>query len=162
MDETARALSDLSAIDDQIAGGGDTVSRLIRRRGALRKAIAPVHLAAYDAVGRLRRRPVIVAVRRAHCGGCHLRVPPQLESSLRQDRRLAPCPHCHRLLYAPGAAERNVTSGPARDPAPDEASPRTAKRPAAVVRRPTAGRRVDFVEAGPALAPALSVRRSIG
>jgi hypothetical protein len=97
--------------------GGDLLPVLVRRRGALRKKIAPVHLAAYDALERFRRRPIVVPVRRSHCGGCQLRVPPQLESLLRRNRTLISCPHCHRLLYFPGeerigrAAER-----PAPDP----------------------------------------------
>ena len=137
MDETARALSDLSAIDDQIAGtnGGGPASVLVRRRGALRKTIAPVHLAAYDALGRFHRRPVIVAVRRSHCGGCHLRVPPQLESSLRRFRGLAPCPHCHRLLYVSGAAQQSAVPAGDRPASAAAAAPRS-ERPAPRPRAP--------------------------
>jgi hypothetical protein len=132
MDETARTITDLSAVEDQIAGmsGGDLLTVLVRRRGALRKKIAPVHLAAYDALERFRRRPVVVPVRRSHCGGCQLRVPPQIESLLRRNRTLISCPHCHRLLYFPAgetgrSAERSpsATGGAAPEIAPPAAAP---------------------------------------
>lgn len=126
MDETARALADLSAIEDQIAGmnGGELLPVLVRRRGALRRKVPTAHLAAYDALERFHRRPVVVPVRRSHCGGCHLRVPPQLESLLRRNPALMACPHCQRLLYLPREDRAESASAPsskaasARPPVP--------------------------------------------
>jgi hypothetical protein len=102
--ETVRALTDLSAVDDQLSARETLVEGLVlaleERRAALRVTIPGLLLAAYDGLGRVGRRPVVVPVRGAHCGGCYLRVPPQLDSLLRRSQSLCACPHCGRLLYA--------------------------------------------------------------
>jgi hypothetical protein len=70
------------------------------RRAALREALPSLFLAAYDALCRAGRRPVVVPVRGAHCGGCYLRLPPQLYSSIPRRQSPCTCPHCGRLLYS--------------------------------------------------------------
>jgi hypothetical protein len=109
MDRTVRALTDLAAVDDQLSGRGALMDGLVlaleERRVALRKAIPGVFLAVYDALGLVGRRPVVVPVRGAHCGGCYLRLPPQLDSSIRRRQSLCPCPHCRRLLYSSARSE---------------------------------------------------------
>lgn len=115
MDRTLRALTDLCAFDDRLSGReaiiDEPVLALEERRAALRKTIPGLFLAAYDALGRQGRRPILVPVRRAHCGGCYLRLPPQLYSSIRRRQSLYPCPHCGRLLYSsPRAEESEATS----------------------------------------------------
>jgi hypothetical protein len=116
MDKTARALTNLSSVDDQLSKRetlmAGLASALEERRTALREAIPGPFLAAYDALGR-GRRPVIVAVRGAHCGGCYLRLPPQLDSAIRRRQSLCSCPHCGRLLYSSqraGDSERTTES----------------------------------------------------
>ena len=104
MDKTVRALTDLAAVDDQLSGreavADGLAPALEKRRAALRKAIPGVFLAVHDALGQVGRRPVVVPVRGAYCGGCYLRLPPQLDSSIRRRQSLCPCPHCRRLLYS--------------------------------------------------------------
>jgi predicted nucleic acid-binding Zn-ribbon protein len=105
MDRTARTLTDLSAVDDQLSGkdalmDGRTLA-LEQHRAALREAIPRDFLAAYDALGRVGRRPVVVEVRGGHCSGCYLRLQPQLDSTIRRRQSLCSCPHCGRLLYSP-------------------------------------------------------------
>lgn len=143
MDNTVRALADLSAIDDQLAVEG-LVPRLQARRAALREAIPDVFLAAYDVLDRARRRPVVVAVRRAHCSGCYLRLPPQLDVSVRRRQSLSICPHCGRLLFAPlpageGAAASDASQGSGERPSRDVAGSKPARRQPAprLARRPT-------------------------
>src|SRR6266545_313048 len=78
MDKTVRALEDLSATDSQLGGDAPLTAEFVRalekRRAALRDAIPEAFLAAYDALGRMGRRPAVVQVRNAHCGGCCLRL----------------------------------------------------------------------------------------
>jgi hypothetical protein len=108
MEETVRALADLAAIDLQLTAGvapGEEFTRAIaRRRNALRKRIPGSLLESYDSLVRMGRRPAVVPASNAHCGGCHLRLPPQVDSSLRRRQSLCPCPHCRRLLYLPSGA----------------------------------------------------------
>jgi hypothetical protein len=105
MDRTVRALTELGTVDDQLSEKealmDGLATALEERRATLRKAIPGFFLAAYDALRRTGRRPVVVQVQGAHCGGCYLRLPPQLDSSIRRRQSLCLCPHCGRLLYTP-------------------------------------------------------------
>src|SRR6266498_5726223 len=109
MDKAVRALEDLSATDSQLGGDAPLTAEFVRalekRRAALRDAIPEAFLAAYDALGRVGRRPAVVPVRNAHCGGCYLRLPPQLAAAIRHRQSLCSCPHCRRLLYSPAPPE---------------------------------------------------------
>lgn len=151
MDKTVRALNDLSATDlqlrDDSASTNASVRALRKRRAALREAIPGVILVAYDALDRIGRRPVAVQVRNAHCGGCYLRLPPQLASAVRHRLTLLACPHCRRLLYSPAPEEGENTKQsqpePERSPVKARASKGvrriSARRPARED-RPAAGR----------------------
>src|SRR5713226_4657032 len=118
MDRTVRALTDLSAVDDQLSRKealmGRGVLTLKARRAVLREAIPKVLLTAYDALARMGRRPVVVEVRGVHCSGCYLRLPPQLGSSIRRRQSLCPCPHCRRLLYMPPSTQESEISDASR------------------------------------------------
>ena len=149
MDKTVRALEDLSATDGQLRGGAPLTDTFIRtlekRRTALRDAIPESFLLAYDALGRMGRRPAVVAIRKAHCGGCYLRLPPQLDSAIRRRQSLRACPHCLRLLYSPAPAESENASGaqagPERPPVkitPSKRLSRFPERRSARERRPPA------------------------
>jgi hypothetical protein len=122
MHETVRALTGLSALDEQLSGKeplmADLALALEERRASLRETIPGVLLAAYDALGRTGRRPIVVAARGGHCSGCYLRLPPQLDSTIRRRLSMPPCPHCGRLLYphgrmsdGDGASEGNHETG---------------------------------------------------
>jgi hypothetical protein len=143
MDRTVRALTDLSAVDDQLSGKEVLMDGLAlaleERRAALRAAIPGVFLAAHDALGRVGRRPVVVQVHGGHCGGCYLRLPPQLDSVIRRRQSLCLCPHCRRLLYSsPRAGEGENTNESKHKlgdhPAMDGMAPKRVRR--------TAGRRL--------------------
>ncbi len=109
---TVRALAELSEVDHRLAGAAKLkrmAQTLEGRRAALREAIPGNYLAAYDDLGRAGRRPVVAPlVNGAHCGGCHMRVPPQLGAFVRRGQSVCSCPHCRRLLYfaAPAAESK--------------------------------------------------------
>src|SRR6266542_2591183 len=151
MDRTVRALEDLSATDSQLGGNAPLTAEFVRalekRRAALRDAIPEAFLVVYDALGRMGRRPAVVQVRNAHCGGCYLRLPPQLNSAIRHRQSLRSCPHCRRLLYSPAPGEGESASESKPDlEHPSKGSPSKrllripARRPAREP-RPSAARR---------------------
>ncbi len=112
IENAVQTLTDLSTVDDALTDAGPPECarqlELKDRRAALRGRIPEIVLTTYDALARTRRRPVVVAVRSAHCGGCHLRIPPQLDYAIRRRESLSVCPHCRRLLYPapPSAAQK--------------------------------------------------------
>lgn len=144
MDRTVRALADLAAVDRRLSDTGALTQGLAlsleESRAALRATIPGVFLAAHDALCRRGRRPVVVEARGGHCGGCYLRLPPQLDSAIRRRQSLHLCPHCRRLLYSSPRAEEGESTnaskpGPGDHSAMNEIAP---KRP-----RRIAGRRSD-------------------
>ncbi len=145
MDKTIRALNDLSATDlqlrDDTASTDASVNALRKRRARLRKAIPDVILVAYDALDRIGRRPVAVEVRNAHCGGCYLRLPPQLASAIRHRLTLRSCPHCRRLLYSPAPEESENANKSKPEPELPQVKARTSKRVRRISgRRPSRGK----------------------
>lgn len=113
---TVRALAELSEVDHRLAGAGPLKDRVTRnlegRRAVLRETIPGTFLAAYDDLGRAARRPAVVPLVRGACGGCCMRVPPQLGAVVRRGQSVCSCPHCRRLLYAvPRDAESADGSG---------------------------------------------------
>jgi hypothetical protein len=137
MDKTVRALEDLTTTDGQLRSDAPLTKRLInslkKRRAALRGSIPDTFLAAYDALGRMGRRPAVVEVRNSACGGCFLRLPPQLDSAIRHRQSLRSCPHCRRLLYSPAPAEGDNPSAAKpeieRSPAKGTPSKRVRRSP---------------------------------
>lgn len=159
MEETVRALADLASIDQQLsaAADGDEFSRaIVRRRTALRKRIPGSLLETYDSLVRMGRRPAVVPASNAHCGGCHLRLPPQLDSSLRRRQSLCPCPHCRRLLFVPNGADDGAKDGEGETQQPRKVRPAT--RPARARRGRPADPRPLAVQNPSALARALDSR----
>jgi hypothetical protein len=145
MDKTVIALNDLSATDlrlrDDTALTDVSARTLRKRRAALRKEIPGVILVAYDALDRMGRRPVAVQVRNAHCGGCYLRLPPQLASAVRHRLTLRSCPHCRRLIYSPPPEESENTNGSKPEPKLPPVKASTSKRVRRISgRRPSRGK----------------------
>lgn len=140
---TVRALAELSEVDGRLSGAGALTDRVLRalerQRAALREAIPRNFLAAYDDLGHAGRLPAVVPlVRGAHCGGCYMRVPPQLGSFVRGGQSVCSCPHCRRLLYAvPGDAESADGNG-SKPRSPEGKTARKRATPTPKRRAPTA------------------------
>ena len=71
------------------------------RREASRRRVARALLERYQTLLDAGRSPVIAAIERGSCSGCHLRLPTMLESQARRSPAVHTCPHCRRILYAP-------------------------------------------------------------
>ena len=57
--------------------------------------------ATYQRLATQRNGQAVAQVRDETCGGCHLKVQPQLVSEIRQQDKLTTCPHCQRILLWP-------------------------------------------------------------
>jgi len=73
-------------------------------RGKLIARVQPELYTAYQqAAQRAGGLAVVEVMADETCGGCYLRVRPQLISEVRKQERLVPCPHCKRLLFWPAS-----------------------------------------------------------
>jgi predicted nucleic acid-binding Zn-ribbon protein len=57
--------------------------------------------AMYQRLATLRHGQAVVYVQDGTCGGCYLKVQPQLVSEIRRQEKLIVCPHCQRMLLWP-------------------------------------------------------------
>ena len=71
-----------------------------KRRQTSIKLSADV-LEVYEKLAAQHDRSVVVHVRDGTCGGCHLKVLPQLVSDIRLQESLHTCPHCRLILLWP-------------------------------------------------------------
>jgi predicted nucleic acid-binding Zn-ribbon protein len=70
------------------------------RREASRRRVARALLDQYESLLEAGRYPVVVAIDRGNCSGCHVRLPTMVEYQARQAPAIHTCPHCRRMLYA--------------------------------------------------------------
>lgn len=87
---------------DQRAARGEPVPRETYRRSRDRaETRLPASLLdRYQTLLEAGRTPVVVAIERGSCSGCHVRLPTMLESQARRTPAVYACPHCRRMLYA--------------------------------------------------------------
>ena len=98
-DREIRALLQLAELDVQAQELPPETYR--SRREASEKRVARALLERYQTLLAAGRRPVIAAIERSSCSGCHLRLPTMVESQARRAPAIYACPHCRRMLYAP-------------------------------------------------------------
>jgi len=70
-----------------------------RENDSLRATVAESLVKKYDAIRKLHKDVVVVAVRKEVCQGCHMNIPPQMYNELQGAAILMSCPHCNRIIY---------------------------------------------------------------
>jgi predicted nucleic acid-binding Zn-ribbon protein len=68
-------------------------------REALANAVEESARARYERLARSKGENVIVGIQHGVCGGCHMRVPPQLLVTCQADKEIVSCSNCGRILY---------------------------------------------------------------
>jgi predicted nucleic acid-binding Zn-ribbon protein len=96
------------------------------RRAVIWRRVASGLRERYQSLLEAGRSPVIVAIERGGCSGCHLRLPTMLESQARRSPAVHTCPNCGRILYAPELLARRVV----RETAPPRGRRKGALPPA--------------------------------
>ncbi len=61
--------------------------------------VEPSVLTRYERLLRNRGDQSLVGVDRGNCGGCHVRLPPQIVISCKEQKAIIDCPNCGRMLY---------------------------------------------------------------
>lgn len=121
-----RALLELAELDAQVQGLPPEIYQ--SRREASRRSVGTALLERYQTLLDGGRCPAIVAIERANCSGCHLRLPTIVESQARRSPVVHTCPHCRRMVYAPEllTAEDAREAGSRKKGAPHRTGPATA------------------------------------
>ncbi len=68
-------------------------------REELSAAVDPVVRGRYERLQRSKGEKVVVGVQHGVCGGCHMRVPPQLLVQCQAQQEVVTCSNCGRILY---------------------------------------------------------------
>ena len=99
--QDARQLADeqLARLDAREANLKQEASDLQARREALAAAVDETARARYERLVRSKGENVVVGVQHGVCGGCHMRVPPQLLVTCQSEKELVACSNCGRILY---------------------------------------------------------------
>jgi predicted nucleic acid-binding Zn-ribbon protein len=75
------------------------LAELSANREELAAAVDEGARARYERLVRSKGENVVVGVERGVCGGCHMRLPPQLLVMCQADKELVGCSNCGRILY---------------------------------------------------------------
>ena len=93
-------------VDDQVAQLGTREQNLKKEladleanREELAAAVDEIVRARYERLVKHKGENVVVGIQHGVCGGCHMKVPPQVLLSCRQQQELVTCSNCGRILY---------------------------------------------------------------
>lgn len=75
------------------------LAALSANREQLAAAVDEVARARYERLVRSKGEHVVVGVERGVCGGCHMKLPPQLLVMCQAEKELVGCSNCGRILY---------------------------------------------------------------
>jgi predicted nucleic acid-binding Zn-ribbon protein len=104
---TTQAAADMrKLVEDQLSQLGTREQNLEKELGelsanreALSAAVDESARARYERLVRSKGENVVVGVQRGVCGGCHMKLPPQLLVMCQADKEIVACSNCGRILY---------------------------------------------------------------
>ncbi|MCS7091341.1 MAG: C4-type zinc ribbon domain-containing protein [Verrucomicrobiota bacterium] len=73
--------------------------KLSAERHQLANDLEPSLRQRYERLLKSRGGNVVVGIAHGVCGGCHMRLPPQVVVDCRSDQEIVTCPNCGRILY---------------------------------------------------------------
>jgi predicted nucleic acid-binding Zn-ribbon protein len=108
--EVARATAEAAAakklVDDQIGRLNEReenlkqeFAELTATRAQLAAAVDDSTRNRYERIFKSKGENVVVSVEHSACGGCHMKLPPQIVTHCRAQGEIVTCPNCGRILY---------------------------------------------------------------
>ena len=91
--------TNLSRIEDEIKKIEISMKQLRSDRSTLTPKVDPQILRRYERILENKAGLALVPVKGDACGGCHMKLPPQLINEVHLATRLVPCESCARILY---------------------------------------------------------------
>jgi hypothetical protein len=103
---TTEAVAAKKLVDDQI-GQLNTREENLKKdfgeltatRAQLASAVDDSTRSRYERIFKSKGENVVVSVEHSACGGCHMKLPPQIVTSCRAQAEIITCPNCGRILY---------------------------------------------------------------
>lgn len=89
----------LSALGEREANLRKELAQLEQNREELSTAVDEGARARYERLLRSKGENVVVGIQHGVCGGCHMRVPPQLLVQCQAQQEVVTCSNCGRILY---------------------------------------------------------------
>lgn len=111
-----RALLQLAELDAQAPELAPETYR--SRRESNRRRVAKALFERYQTLIEAGRYPVVVAIDRGNCSGCHVRLPTIVEYQARRSPGVHTCPHCRRMVYAPQLLSEKPDAAPKKGALP--------------------------------------------
>lgn len=88
-----------TSLDKSIIETKEELNNLNSKRENIISAISEQHLGLYDRIRNARGGTAVVPVKNQSCGGCHSKIPSQLEVYIRDGNKLTQCNVCRQILY---------------------------------------------------------------
>jgi len=88
-----------TSLDKNIVESKEDLVGLITKRKRITSEISEQHLGLYDRIKSARGGTAVVPVENQSCGGCHSKIPSQLEVYIRDGNKLTQCNVCRQILY---------------------------------------------------------------
>lgn len=85
-------------LDERLAEVEEDLQELTEDREKKRADITPALLKRYERIFANKRDFAVVEVNDTHCGGCHMKLPPQVVNDALNPHKLVSCNYCGRLL----------------------------------------------------------------
>ena len=103
---TAEAAAAKKLVDDQIGQLDERevnlkkdFTALTADRAQLASAVDDSTRSRYERIFKSKGENVVVGVDHSACGGCHMKLPPQIVTNCRAQGEIVTCPNCGRILY---------------------------------------------------------------
>lgn len=90
---------DTKALDERLANIQSEVDEARKNRDGLTEGIDAGWLSRYTRIFNNKGDYALVPVENGTCGGCHMKVPPQLVQDAKRGDTMVSCSYCGRLLY---------------------------------------------------------------
>ena len=107
----AQAIADgeFKLLDEREKNLQKELAELSSNRDALAAVVDDSILDRYERIMNTRGDNVIVDIEHGVCGGCHMKIPPQLIVSCRAQQEITTCTNCGRILYYQPGMDLAVT-----------------------------------------------------
>ena len=97
--EDAVVSSDRGQLDDRLKAIQQEIDRLTEERVSLIKDVDADWLGRYERTFKHHPDFAMVPVDQAACGGCHMKLPPQVIQNVKRNQSMVCCSFCGRILY---------------------------------------------------------------